>query len=376
VHEQAALTPDQLRENGGEDALAAALSELQIHQAELEIQNEHLQETQERLASLSEMYHKLFYDAPVGYVCVDETGIITNANRVAAQLLGFDRAEARGLLYECFPKDHHQTVWTMLDLVRTNGAAHGFELRVVRSKGGERVLQADAISAGASFETYVTLTDVTEAHENRTALAEALEQNRLMSRENYHRIMNNLDMLVALVQLQLAQVEHDAARGALESVSSRIEAIIRSQAALRGLEGQGQVDLVKHLDRFVKDLVAGVGSAHELTFESRVRSLAVSSDTALYVSLVVNELVTNAVKYAYPEGGGPVAVILRSRGEAYEVIVQDNGVGLPSGKASSREGSLGLQLVGTLAQGQLGGSWSVNAENGTRHVVRFAVNQE
>ncbi len=175
---------------------------------------------------------------------------------------------------------------------------------------------------------------------------------------------------------QLEQAADATAQSALESVSSRIQAIIRSQSALHGLEGQLEVDLVKHLKRFVGDLTAGVGSAHELSFESRIASLTVPNDTALHVSLIVNELVTNAVKYAYPDEGGPVKVILRRRDDVYEILVQDKGGGFEGGKDAGRSGSLGLRLVQILAEGQLGGSWAVTADNGTTHAVQFAIPKE
>jgi two-component sensor histidine kinase/PAS domain-containing protein len=376
VHEHATLTPDQLRERGGEDALSEALNELQIHQAELEIQNEELRQTQDRLAAVSERYHKLFSDAPIGYACIDRAGMITNINRAGRVLLNIQNSGPPGFFSKAFSRDHSDEILIMLDLAQKKGRASGFEFSVSQGEGQERVLQIDAVSAGPGQDIYVTLTDVTEAHKNRESLAEALEQNRLMGRETYHRIMNSLQLLLGLIQLQLAQNEEQTAQSALESVSSRIQAIIRSQAALRGLEDQTAVDLVKHLNRFIDDLREGVASEHEISFESRLRSLSVSNNIALYVSLIVNELVTNAIKYAYPDTHGPVHVILRPRDEAYEILVQDDGVGMLEGKTAARAGSLGLQLVKTLSEGQLEGSWTVNTEHGTTHAIRFQISQE
>ncbi|MFP4378075.1 MAG: sensor histidine kinase [Spirochaetales bacterium] len=376
VEQRRSLAAAEVTQDSGEGALKAALDELQVHQAELEIQNEDLRETQERLAALSERYHRLFSDAPVGYICVNRLGEITTANKAACRLLDIADPSSPGFFERAFRRSDTKGVYAMVDLARKKGRASGFEFAVPQRGASDRMLQMDAVTVGAESEVYITLTDVTEAYENRQALAKALERNLLMGRETYHRIMNNLELLVALIQLQLEQAADATAQSALESVSSRIQAIIRSQSALHGLEGQLEVDLVKHLKRFVGDLTAGVGSAHELSFESRIASLTVPNDTALHVSLIVNELVTNAVKYAYPDEGGPVKVILRRRDDVYEILVQDKGGGFEGGKDAGRSGSLGLRLVQILAEGQLGGSWAVTADNGTTHAVQFAIPKE
>ena len=134
----------------------------------------------------------------------------------------------------------------------------------------------------------------------------------------------------------------------------------------RGLHQLGMVDLAA----FLRELVAklqGEAPGHALTCEAQ--SKVISADQAIPIGLVVSELVSNAVKYAYPRGTGPVRVSLAVREDGLHLAVRDEGVGLPPGfDVSMRQPSLGLKIICSLIR-QLDGRLATDSDGPGAHFV-------
>ncbi|MBX9698694.1 MAG: ATP-binding protein [Acetobacteraceae bacterium] len=217
--------------------------------------------------------------------------------------------------------------------------------------------------------------------ELRLALRErqaALEAQALLLKEIHHRVRNSLQLVGSVVNLQLRSVDDAAARAALEDTSRRI----RSIAALHGrLHQSDRLDAVE-LDRFLEELVdelrAGAPPGAALTLTTAARPL-VPVGAAVTVALLLNELVANALKHAYPNGaGGPVEVTLMPAADGrLTLAVRDHGRGLPPGMAEpARPGSLGARLIAALAA-QLRGTLRFEAAHpGTRACLEFEAGLE
>lgn len=185
-----------------------------------------------------------------------------------------------------------------------------------------------------------------------------------------HRTTNNYQTMLALVLTQAKGSEGEA-RGALLQAAERIHAIADAQRKLavasisleRVLIGEHLRDLCASLERGM----AGPG----VRLEAEVSDLAVDAGQAACVSILVNELVTNAFKHAFPDGrGGTIRVALAGKGRELELQVADDGIGM-DGSAASRGTCLGTRLVETFVR-QLRGKHEVTSDSsGTRHRIRF-----
>ena len=172
-------------------------------------------------------------------------------------------------------------------------------------------------------------------------------------RELTHRVKNSLQSIAAMVMLEARTNKVVEAKVALESVSHRIDALGLLYAKLSKSDAVDAVDAATYLDELCRDLIASVrsmGSSVELTTE--IESEPLATDVAITMGLIVNELVTNALKYAFPsDTKGTIRVVLRrARGEL-RLTVADNGKGIDVQRADS---GLGGRLVQGFAQ-QLGG---------------------
>jgi two-component sensor histidine kinase len=205
--------------------------------------------------------------------------------------------------------------------------------------------------------------------DKETRLQQALEHQKVLTKEISHRVKNSLTIVAGLLSLQSRVSSDDALKQALTEARARVQTITHVHDRLwRGDEVQ-TVDLSEFLGQLCEDLRTSAPH-HELVYH--VPSISVATDQAISLGLLINELVTNALKYAYPHGTGTVWVTVSASGlDELCMEVYDRGVGLPADFGSASSESLGKQVIPALSQ-QLGGrlEWR-DAQPGTRVVVTF-----
>lgn len=198
------------------------------------------------------------------------------------------------------------------------------------------------------------------------------------NQEARHRTQNNLQMLENLMHLQLGRLQNPRAKEALGSAISRVEAISNLVKQFydpvdSSNRDHEKLDLRSYLDKRIDELfhVAGINSAH-ITITKEIEAIETGIDTALPLGLIVNECLTNAIKYAIPYSEHPeLALTLVSRDDGQiQLTISDNGPGIPIDTESLRPGSFGLSLVRTLVR-KLKGTLTIDTKSGTRLSIVF-----
>lgn len=265
-------------------------------------------------------------------------------------------------------------------LMAEYGIRRAINVLIENREGAFGVLEVDDSREGMFEEADIAfmqgfanlLGSAIERHRTEELLRAALARQDLLAREMSHRVKNSLAIVASLLTLQARSNEGEpAVLAALQDARSRVEAIagVHDQLWRQGnAEGEagageavpGEIDLAPFLDKLVVNLASGA-PGHRLTCSAEPQRL--SADLAIPIGLLVNELVTNALKYAYPAGrfpqGGEIRV--RSAREAGSLCVEvaDDGIGLPDGFEIGRSSkSLGMRVVGSLTR-QLGGTLTI-----------------
>ena len=198
-------------------------------------------------------------------------------------------------------------------------------------------------------------------------------------REIHHRVKNNLQTIAALLRLQARRLQSDEARSALEESERRIRsiAVVHETLSRDAADVVPFDDIVRPLARLVEEASIAPEARVSFVVEGHVGDLP--GDLATPLAVVLNELMQNAVDHAFPAPSdgrpveGRVRVALHRTSETLEVVVADDGVGLPEGFDLETSAGLGLSIVHTLVASELGGSLAVHDDRGTRVVVRIPV---
>jgi two-component sensor histidine kinase len=174
----------------------------------------------------------------------------------------------------------------------------------------------------------------------------------LLLQELHHRTKNNLAMVISVLALQARGNVSDETRTALQNAISRIRAIAGAHDQIGTLDGAGKVDLKDYITSLCSHFNDGMRGIRPVSVEVEVDSMSVPTNDAQSIGLIVNELVTNAMKHAFPnERSGTVKVTLRDAAPRL-LLVEDNGVGTGESMA---KGGIGSRLTGLLAK-QLDGA--------------------
>jgi PAS domain S-box-containing protein len=221
-----------------------------------------------------------------------------------------------------------------------------------------------------------TFLDITERKRAEDAVRASLDEKTALLKEVHHRVKNNLQIVSSLLSLQAARVRNRLALEVLRDTQSRVRSMALIHETLYRSENLARVNFPVYIENLCAHLFRAFGvEAGRIQLARRVASVALELDEAVPCGLIVVELVSNALKHAFPEGRtGLITLELQADPGALRTLrVADNGVGLPAGLDPLHTDTLGLKLVSNLAD-QLGGTLEIERTGGTAFRLTFRAN--
>jgi PAS domain S-box-containing protein len=215
--------------------------------------------------------------------------------------------------------------------------------------------------------------DITEQVRTERELARAVVAKAALLREVHHRVKNNLQVVSSLLNMQAELLPENGLRGVLHETQRRVEAMAMIHQRLHGTEDEDRLDLREYVEALARELFYAYGvNPNRVHLRLDLSSVELALDQAIPCGLILNELLTNAVKYAFPESRTGEILVALSRGEQDRVTlrVADNGVGMPGGFDWKQSGSLGLKIAGILSR-QLEGTLQAEPGPGAAFVLSF-----
>jgi PAS domain S-box-containing protein len=257
------------------------------------------------------------------------------------------------------------------------GPRYDLEYRVVRPDGQVRTLhsQGDVTwdDSGRPLRMFGTVQDITERKKNEEALRASLREKEALLREVHHRVKNNLQLINSLLNLQACRIMNPAIAELFAESRNRVRSMALVHENLYRAGNFTGVAMAPHIQSLCAHLSRAYGvDPRRVELVTRIADVQLDMDRAVPCGLIVNELVSNAMKHAFPNGRtGRLSVELRALpGGRYALEVADDGAGLPGDFDLGRKDSLGLQLVGDLAQ-QLHGTLAIGRDGGTTFTITF-----
>ena len=221
--------------------------------------------------------------------------------------------------------------------------------------------------------------NVEELKQSEEQLSQALSEKEILLSEIHHRVKNNLSAFISLLSLDGSMEDTPAGKILRQDLQNRARSMALIHETLYKTQKYDTVDLRIYLETLVRQVAQSFGTS-KIVISVNADGVEIDLPRATPVGLIINELVTNSFKYAFPgsfdprtvRGSDPaITVAIKKQDGTYTLTVKDNGVGLPTGFDIANSHSLGLKLVNFLARHQLQAGIDVNTTTGTEFIFRF-----
>ncbi len=316
--------------------------------------------------------------SPSGMIMSDSDGLIVMVNTTTETLFGYSRTELTNRPIEMLiPKSHRQHHPQLrknyLEQSSARAMGHGRDLYGLHKNGREFPVEIglNPIQTPHGLMILASVIDITQRKHHEEQLKAALKEKDLLLSEIHHRVKNNLQILDSLLSMQSDRSVNDAAIAVLKESQNRIKSMAMIHQVLYESTDFSRVDF----SAITESLVSNLSASYALD-PSSVR-IAIDSDHVLLpinisipLGLIVNELCTNAMKYAFGQNHqGNIQIALKYVGNDHlRVIVSDDGMGLPDELDIDIAPTLGLQLV-TLLSEQISAELTIKRKNPTRFTL-------
>jgi PAS domain S-box-containing protein len=307
----------------------------------------------------------IFEETPDGVLLVGPDCRITRANAQAEQLFGHAQGGLAGLPIDALLVETGPEARPVCERVRAVSLRRGLDgaaqLHGRRRDGS--AFPADAMASPLSERSLVIVTvrDMTESWEQDEALRRTLDDKNTLLKELYHRVKNNLQLIISMFNLQVRTLPDNPARQALLEAAGRVRAMALVHERLYQSRTLSSIALNDYTAGLCEQLARAASAAQRgIMVRVEAEPVQVGLDLAVPLGLLLNELVSNSLKHAFPEGrGGHILVrIARNEDDSQGVeqggnmrlTVRDDGVGLPADFDRTSTHTLGLKLVLALSE--------------------------
>nr|WP_243687206.1 PAS domain S-box protein [Methanobacterium formicicum] len=338
------------------------------------------------LQDSEEKYHTLFESNPTYTILVSLEGSILDVNSAASEFAGISSQELIGKNFpelQIFPNEEDIKFQRSKFLLALQGETiKPFQYQLIDYKGNYSWVESQLVPIkkdGEINSILVISKDITERKKAMDGLERMVDEKNILIKEIHHRVKNNMQIISSLLNLQSQHLKADEqfAVSILKESQNRVKSMAMIHENLYQSKDFTHIKFEDYITRLVYELFYSYsGDADKIRLVVDVDDVNLNMETAVPCGLIVSELFTNSVKYAFPEGReGEIRVSLKQepgKDDAREFIltVSDDGVGFPPDLDYRNTETLGLELVNSLTC-QIDGNISLDLTQGTKFTVKF-----
>jgi len=359
-----------------ESRVAQRTSQLETANEELKKEIIERAKIESELVESEARYRTLFDSNPYPMWVYDQESLkFLTINDMAVRNYGYSREEFLNMTL----KDIHPSTETpsaMEYLANTQPKVHSAGVLKHTKKDGTLIdaeVFSHAITFGEKSARLVLALDITERIIAEKQLHDSLAEKEILLKEIHHRVKNNLQIISSLLTLQADFIKDDASREYFTDSQNRVKSMAIIHEKLYQTRDFANIDIKDYVTNLTLSLFKAYNiNAELITIEVNISNISLDVDTAIPCGLIINELVSNSLKYAFTDGrkGNMTIKLIPIENDMLKLIVSDNGVGFPKNLNFRETPSLGLTLVNILSK-QLNGQIELINENGTTFIVTF-----
>ncbi|MBF0487460.1 MAG: DUF3365 domain-containing protein [Nitrospirae bacterium] len=336
----------------------------------------------EEVLSESEMkFRSLIHSVMDGIISTDSRGVIIAFNRGAESLFGYTAEEVINkpisiLIPERLNEAYLRAFKTFQLLGESYMSGKRVEFEGLRKDGTEFSFDISLASWKTKSGTFYTgiARDITAHKKMENQINASLREKVILIREIHHRVKNNMQIIISLLNIQSGLIKDPADAEMFNETKNRILAMSLVHERLHQSETLADIDFADYVGKLSRGLFRSYGvNTSRIALKVDIPTLSIGVDMAVSCGLVLNELLSNSLKYAFKGGrSGEIGIAASCYGGEYSIDIWDDGAGLPESVGLRDNETLGLQLVVSIVGNQLRGTVTLIREKGTRFRITFS----
>jgi PAS domain S-box-containing protein len=329
--------------------------------------------TQRKKAELE--YKTILKTAMDGFYVADSQGHILDVNESYCSLIGYCRDELLSMRVKDVEAVESEEI-SQQRIAKISNVGWGRYETSNKCKDGRLVrIEASVNYIGIGRgKFYVFIRDITERTLADVKIKASLEEKEVLLREIHHRVKNNMQIVSSLLMLQSQNIADKKYKDIFIESQTRIHSMALIHEKLYQSENLAQINFKEYIKDIVSNIFESYCIKSNIKIDINLENIPITIDYAVPCGLIINELVTNSLKYAFPDGRqGKIQISLKSNtnNNMTQLSISDDGIGIAKDMDIRNTKSLGLHLVTALAEGQLHGKIILNRERGTEFQISF-----
>lgn len=351
-------------------------------------------EISESLKKSETKYKTIFDNTGTATIILDESEEIILANTEFEKLSGYSKEELdKGLKWTNFISDDdkmevkeyfnklmsnpiNNPLKNFESDLKLNKSSVNFECKFLDRAGQMKNILLIIVRIPGTKNILASLLDVTEQRETEEQLKKSLGEKEMLIKEIHHRVKNNLMVISSLLSLQSQYIKNKDDLEMFEISKSRAKSMALIHERLYQSSDLKRIDFGEYIEKMASDIFnTYISDPKKINLEINVENAMLDINTTIPLGLILNELLNNSIKYAFPEGKkGTIKVVFSKIDDYFQLKVADNGIGFPENIDFKNPDSLGLQLINSLSE-QIDGKINLNRTNGASVTISFKDNK-
>lgn len=300
------------------------------------------------------------------------SGKFIEVNDVACQCLGYTREELLEMGLEDVTSEEDSPISEFIKVITSEKTAR-FESIQLAKDGSQIPVEINShlfVHRGERMILSIAR-DITRRKENEAMLRKSLEEKELLLKEIHHRVKNNLNVISSLLNLQSKYIKDKAALEVFRESQRRARSMALIHKMLYQSVDLKCINFGEYIQTLTRELFQTYATGDNIKLNMRVGDILLDINTAVPLGLIVNELVSNSLKHAFPDNMEGEITIEFNKNNQYYFSVADTGIGFPEDIDYHNANSLGMRLVNSLVD-QINGTMVLNQEKGTCFKIKFS----
>ncbi|WP_424356148.1 sensor histidine kinase [Methanobacterium sp. MBAC-LM] len=327
----------------------------------------------EEALKLANIYNRSLIEVNLDpLVTIGLDGKITDVNSSTETVTGYSRHELIGTDFSSYFTEHDKAQEGYKKTFQ-NGSVRNYPLEIQNKNGKSVPVLYNATTykneSGEIIGVFAAARDINELKKAEDKLKASLNEKELLLKEIHHRVKNNMQIISSLLSLQSKYIEDNSTIQILKESEVRIKAMSLVHEAIYLSDNLSSIPFQSYIQRLVMDIIIHYNTQW-ITPKFNIEDINFNIETAIPCGLIITEIVTNSIKYAFLNNEGVISVEFTREMDKLKLTVSDNGRGLPEHLLHEKSNSLGLLLVEMLVN-QLEGELKIDNRNGTTFTIIF-----